>query len=197
MELSPGQVEALDASVLEKPLDLSLPLDLRSRYRLTQEHQSDLFAPRAERSPSSGEFSLLLSDSERTKRALDRYDELARKEPFSAKSYNYSELADKTPNTAVQAEPRGTRIDLSAKKTDWSQSIYDYNPNSFDQKGQQAKLQIERTRQRSFDRVADMIHPGFGRMEFKVGENNVRFDYLNARRCKLKGAGLCVQIGFK
>jgi len=206
--LAPSDVETLDPKVLEKPLDLRLPtsldlhrpLDLRSRYRLVPDYSTDQFATLGEQPASGGsspEWLSPLPDSERTKLLLDRYDELARKEPFSVKSYALSEsIRNTSSNTTPQAEPRGTRIDLDRSQSpDWSQS--NYNPHSFDRKGQQAKLAIERTRQRSFDRVADMIHPGFGRLEFKVGENNVRLDYLNPRRCKLKGAGLCVQIGFK
>lgn len=207
-ELAASEVETLDSKALEKPLDLRLPvsidlhrpLDLRSRSRL---YSTDQFATRGEQPASRGVSSesheelSVLSDSERAKLALAQYDELARKEPFSVKSYALSaSIANESSNTAIQTEPRGTRIDFDRSKApDWSQS--NYNPHSLDQRGQQAKLQIERTRQRSFDRVADMIHPGFGRLEFKVGENNVRLDYLNPRRCKLKGAGLCVQIGFK
>jgi|AGTN01.1.fsa_nt_gi hypothetical protein len=186
MELSSTELESLRSKVQE-PLDLRLPsaLDLRlpTRFDVLQNEFELIESP-------------LLSDSERAKRALEQYDEIMRKERFSVKSYARGDLARTVANPAVQTEPHGVKIDLNRKSNDWSQSIYDYNPYTPDQKGQQAKLQIERTRQRSFDKVADMIHPGFGRMEFKVGDNNVRFDYLNARRCRLRGAGLCLQIGF-
>lgn len=185
MELSPEVLEGIGSKVVQEPLDLRLPstVDLRlpSRFNVRNDEL---------------ELSLL-SDSERAKRALAQYDELVRKDRFSVKSYAAGLTVKNTsPDTAHQAESRGAKLDLSRKSNDWSQSIYDYNPYTPDQKGQQARLQIERTRQRSFDKVADMIHPGFGRMEFKVGDNKVRFDYLNARRCKLKGAGLCLQVGF-
>lgn len=183
MELSPEELEGVDSKVAQKPLDLRLPLDLRAKFKLQQEEQLE---------------QSLLSDAERARRALEQYEELERKDPFSVKSDAVAKTVRKTPDTASQPESRGFQFDLNSKGHDWSQSMYDYNPHMPDQKGQQAKMQIDRKRQRTFDRIADMIYPGFGRIEFKIGDSNARLDYLNARRCKgLKGVGLCLQIGLR
>jgi hypothetical protein len=51
-------------------------------------------------------------------------------------------------------------------------------------------------RQRTADRIGDMIAPGFGRSEFSIGEARGRIDYLYAGRCRLKGVGICITIKF-
>jgi hypothetical protein len=46
--------------------------------------------------------------------------------------------------------------------------------------------------QRFSDRIADSIHPGFGRIESKNSSNQWRFDFLDPSRCKTKSRfGLC------
>jgi len=45
------------------------------------------------------------------------------------------------------------------------------------------------------DRMADLIHPGFGRWETSKGGVNYRIDYLNTHRCKSAARlGLCLSV---
>jgi hypothetical protein len=54
------------------------------------------------------------------------------------------------------------------------------------------KLFFERTQERAFDRIADSLFPGFGRLEFSILKRDLRFDYLNGRKCGAQKFGLCV-----
>jgi hypothetical protein len=52
-------------------------------------------------------------------------------------------------------------------------------------------------RQRFADRAADMIFPGLGRITSKSANQEWRLDYPFARKCHVKGAGLCLSIKWK
>jgi hypothetical protein len=53
------------------------------------------------------------------------------------------------------------------------------------------------TRQRFSDRAADMIFPGFGRIESKDPQNPWRLDYLYSGSCRVKGLGMCFSMKLK
>lgn len=72
-----------------------------------------------------------------------------------------------------------------------------YQGDEGERKNREALRKIEAQRQRTFERVADSIAPGLGRVEFKAGSNDVRIDYLYAKRCRVKGIGICLQVRFK
>ncbi|MBS1991960.1 MAG: hypothetical protein JSS86_11340 [Cyanobacteria bacterium SZAS LIN-2] len=50
------------------------------------------------------------------------------------------------------------------------------------------------SRQRFSDQAADMIFPGFGRIESKDPNNQWRLDYIYSSRCRTKGLGLCFSM---
>lgn len=54
------------------------------------------------------------------------------------------------------------------------------------------KLFFERTQERAFDQIADNLFTGFGRLEFSFLKRDLRFDYLNGRKCGAQKFGLCV-----
>jgi hypothetical protein len=54
------------------------------------------------------------------------------------------------------------------------------------------QLFFQQRQERAFDRAADSIYPGFGRVEFKLLGQNMRLDYLNGRKCGFKKLGLCL-----
>ena len=54
------------------------------------------------------------------------------------------------------------------------------------------KLFFERNQERAFDRIADNVFPGFGRLEFSFLKHDMRFDYLNGRKCGAQKFGLCI-----
>jgi hypothetical protein len=53
------------------------------------------------------------------------------------------------------------------------------------------QLFFEHRQERAFDHIADSVFPGFGRFEFKLLKRDMRFDYLNGRRCNAQKLGLC------
>ena len=59
------------------------------------------------------------------------------------------------------------------------------------------KLFFERTQERAFDRIADNLFPGFGRLEFSLLKRDMRFDYLNGRKCGAQKFGLCLSTTLK
>lgn len=54
------------------------------------------------------------------------------------------------------------------------------------------QLYFQRRQEQAFDRIADAFYPGFGRFEFTLLGRNLRFDYLNGRKCNLKTLSLCL-----
>jgi len=138
---------------------------------------------------------LSVSDDEATRRALKLYDELRSVERFSLKPQRvYGPFTDddmerrsRRPSSSFDLKPRGAS----------AEDFGDYDPYSTDHRGVDAARQISQYRQRTADRIADMISPGFGRTEFNVGDNHVRIDYIYAKRCKMRGLGICLQMTFK
>lgn len=54
------------------------------------------------------------------------------------------------------------------------------------------QLYFQHRQEQAFDRIADAFYPGFGRFEFNLLGRNLRFDYLNGRKCNLKTFSLCL-----
>lgn len=140
-------------------------------------------------------------DVKLAKEALALYDSMEAHDPFSPR-YNKRRLTDQDftprPNSSFSsnkfsAQPRFERpLPLADEPWDRNRSTQD----RFMQDRTKQDRVIE-VRQRAADRVADMISPGFGRKEFKMGGHaHGRLDYIYAGKCRVKGLGMCVQISF-
>lgn len=135
-----------------------------------------------------------LSPEELVRRALRDYDRSVKDDPFGIKPkpvYGPSQSVSGSPNLSQKS----LRFD---RKDSYSYSDPgDFNPYDSDRLSNDARRQISTQRQRTADRIADMISPGFGRAEFQLGENHVRIDYIYSRRCKTRGVGVCFQMTFR
>lgn len=168
-----------------------------------------------------------LSAGEKTKKALAVYDRMRADDPYTLKSdrldLELNRFGDCTGPCTVSpcvspcarasivlpyTRPISSTIQFEMEKSAPSPSSSNvYGPTYEDgryhhgreseRKNRDAQRKIDETRQRTFEKVADSIAPGLGRVEFKIGSNNARLDYLYAKRCRVKGVGICLQVQFK
>jgi hypothetical protein len=136
-----------------------------------------------------------ISAEEAVRRALRAYDAAIKNDPFWIKPksvYGPVESVGGSPNPS----PRSLRFDRKDSSSSYV-DMSDFSPYDSDRLSNDARRQISTSRQRTADRIADMISPGFGRSEFDVGDSHVRIDYIYARRCKMRGIGVCLQVTFR
>lgn len=135
-----------------------------------------------------------LSSEEAVRHALREYDISVRDDSLAANGKRIY-----GPRESVSGSPNPSRNSLRFDRRDDSSLLEsgDYSPFDSDRLSNDARRQISTQRQRTADRIADMIAPGFGRAEFDVGDNHVRVDYIYSRRCKTRGIGVCFQMTFR
>lgn len=123
-----------------------------------------------------------MSDEEATRRALKQYDQSMR---------NWSIPPEKLNEILATNRVADPQDKLRLGRT------YDVT-TLYSQREQAAREQLEWSRQRFSDRVADVIYPGFGRIETTHANGATsRIDYINTRRCGSKGIGICWTYRFK
>ncbi len=130
----------------------------------------------------------VISDEEATARALKQYDQSMR---------NWSLPPEKLNEILATSRVANPQDKLRLGRTYDVTTPYSAR-DPYSQREQFAREQLEWSRQRFSDRVADVIYPGFGRIETTHANGATsRIDYINTRRCGSRGIGICWQYRFK
>lgn len=130
----------------------------------------------------------LISDEEATARALKQYDQSMR---------NWSLPPEKLNEIIATSRAQDPQDKLRLGRTYDVTTPYS-SRDLYSSREQVAREQLEWSRQRFSDRVADAIYPGFGRIETTLPNGATsRIDYINTRRCGTKGIGICWTYRFK
>jgi len=95
----------------------------------------------------------------------------------------------------LKSNPPGTSSrDLMEDEARRAQRDRDFYGPERDLPGFRKNDVYKESRQRFSDRAADMIFPGFGRIESKDPQNPWRLDYLYSGSCRVKGLGMCFSM---
>lgn len=148
-----------------------------------------------EPSPRSSTLTLAGTPEEQAQRALRMYDMLLRGELFP-RGYNLSEPGPVLQPRAEISAGNSRKFKFNASQDQSLMPSQYYLVYDGDKRVNDPARELAIRTQSTADRIADMIHPGLGRFEFKIGSNRARLDYLNARRCRMRGVGICFQVGF-
>lgn len=135
-------------------------------------------------------------DEELARQTLALYDSLEAQDPFSPR-YNKMRLTDPS---FKSRDPNEFRLERKARSLSQDERVMPFYEEPWDRNrmtDNRTTREVE-MKQRTADKVADMISPGFGRKEFKIGGHaRGRFDYIYAGKCRVKGFGMCVHITFQ